>query len=262
MILIDGDRLAREILEGIKAKQLKLAVILVDKSEVSKSYISKKREMCEKVGIGFELFNFSLDAKQEEIKNKIEELNNDKSVSGIVVQLPLPKNIDTPSILNAVLKDPDVLSEASFNNFSKNIGILPPVVKAIKYIFDKYRIDLNGKKIVLIGKGRLVGKPLSVWLSSLGADFKIVDRSTESISDFTKDADIIISGAGSSGIIQKDMVKEGVILIDAGTSSEEGKVKGDIDKEAYGKASYVAPVPGGLGPLTVACLIDNLAKLE
>jgi len=271
MIILDGNKLSKEILmeisEEIKKKQLrlKIAVILVGNSLVSSSYIRKKQEACEAVGVGFKLFNFSSEIDGGELSEAIKKIINDKNFSGVVVQLPLPSKFNTAEILNfiPVEKDIDVLSDKSFADFSMgSLPIFPPVVGAIKYLLERYEISIVNKKMALVGKGKLVGRPLSVWLKNNRADFSFIDKSVDNIPDFTKNADIVISGTGCPGLIKKDMVKDGVILIDVGTSSEEGKIRGDIDMDAYKKASYVAPVPGGVGPLTVACLIDNLIKLN
>ena len=270
MTILDGEKLSRKVLDNVKKEieekqlKIKLAVVLVGDSPVSSSYILKKQEACKSVGIGSAIFRFDQSISEDDLKKEIERISDDKSISGIVIQLPLPKKFNTQEILNLVPaeKDPDVLSEAAFNKFLLNeTNVFPPVAGAVKSLLEEYNIDIKDKKIALIGKGRLVGKPLAAWLKNMGADFSIIDRSICDIASITKEADIIISGAGSAAIIKSDMVKEGAILIDAGTSSEDGEVKGDIAKDAYNKASYVAPVPGGVGPMTVACLIDNLLKL-
>ena len=271
MIILDGNKLSQKILnklaEKIKGKKLDihLAVVLVGQNLVSKSYIAKKREASEKIGIKFSFHEFSDEVSQSNLEIEIRRLVEDEDISGIVIQLPLPKNIELEDILNLVPhnKDPDMLSKDSFDKFqNKKSEILPPVVSGIKQLLEEYDIDILNKNIVVVGKGRLVGKPLSVWLKNMGADFQILDKQTEDISAYTKNADIIISGTGSIGIIKNDMIKSGAVLIDAGTSSEGGEIKGDIDKNAYEKASFVAPVPGGVGPMTIACLLDNLVKLN
>lgn len=271
MIILDGNKLSKKILEDI-AKEIKkrhlllrLAVVLVGDNSVSRSYTTKKQQACEAVGIDFKLFNFPSDIDDSEFKKEIKKIVDDKSISGVVIQLPLPPKFDTSEILNFIPadKDIDVLSSANFEKFSKNeLPILPPVVGAIKRLFEEYKISIKNKKITLIGRGRLVGRPLSVWLENNKIKFFLADKKTEDISKFTKESDIIISGAGCGGLIKEDMVKRGAVLVDVGTSSEEGKVKGDIDPSSYQKSSYVAPVPGGVGPMTVAILVENLLKLN
>lgn len=271
MVVLDGTKLSKIVLREIKKEieekklKLKLAVVLVGNNPSSKPYINKKREACDWAGIGCDIIDYPENIKENILTSEIKKLAGDSSVSGIVIQLPLPKFFSSQEILNLipVKKDPDVLSADSFLEFSKGeLIIMPPVVSGIKRLFDENNITISGKKIVLIGKGKLVGKPLSVWLLNNKADFFVADKSSGDILLHTKDADIIISGAGVPGLVKEGMVKDGVILVDAGTSSEEGKVRGDIDAGAYKKASYAAMVPGGVGPMTVACLLENLVKLN
>lgn len=270
MILIDGNKLSKKILNNVKQEiqkkqlKLKLAVVLVGNTAVSKSYINKKKEACEFAGIDFELLNFPEEISEEDLKKEVVKLAEDNNVSGIVIQLPLPQNFNSQKILDLIPaeKDIDVLSETSFEKFSKKeLPIFPPVVGAVKNLLEEYNVNIENKRIAVIGKGKLVGKPLAAWLKNIKADFSVIDRTVENISEITKKADVIISGAGSLGLIKKDMIKDGAVLIDAGASSEEGEIKGDIDKDCYEKASFVAPVPGGVGPVTIACLIDNLLNI-
>ncbi|MDD2731917.1 MAG: bifunctional 5,10-methylenetetrahydrofolate dehydrogenase/5,10-methenyltetrahydrofolate cyclohydrolase [Candidatus Pacebacteria bacterium] len=269
MTILDGNKLADRILDNLKKKiiekklNLKLAVVLAGESLASKSFIRKKEEASRKIGIEFNLSFFPLDVSEDDLKKEVKRLAEDASVSSIVIQLPLPKGFNAPDILNMIPpeKDIDVLTDINFDKFERNkLMILPPVVGAVKCFLEEFNIDINNKKVVIVGKGRLVGKPLAVWFKNRNINYSVIDRSTKNISEITKEADIIISGAGSPGIITDKMVKEGVVLIDAGTSSEEGRVKGDIDKNAYHKASFIAPVPNGIGPVAVACLLDNLFK--
>lgn len=270
MILLDGVKVSEIILREIKNKieekklKLKLAVVLVGNNPASKSYINKKKEACDRIGIDCAIINYPENIEENILTGEIKKLADDNSVSGIVIQLPLPKSFSYQKILNLIPteKDPDVLSGDSFLKFSKGeLNIMPPVVSGIKRLFDENNISIIGKKIIVIGKGKLVGRPLSVWLLNNKADFFVADRSVDDISLHTKTANIIISGAGVPGLVKEDMVKDGVVLVDAGTSSEEGRVRGDIDPGAYKKASYAAMVPGGVGPMTVACLLENLVKL-
>lgn len=262
MIILDGKKLSEKILSNLKKrikKQLKLAVVLVGDNPVSQVYIRQKKEACQKIGIDFELFKFPSKISRTKLKKEIEEIVKKPKVSGVIIQLPLPKDFNSQEFLNLIPleKDIDVLSSAS-----RTLAISPPVVEGIKRLLKEYKISIKDKKIVLVGAGRLVGKPLSIWLAKQEADFSLVDKSLKDISQYTKNADIIISGAGSPNLIKEEMIKRGVVLIDAGTSSEKGKIVGDIDSNAYKKASYVAPVPEGVGPMTVACLLDNLVKLN
>lgn len=254
-MIIDGRKISEKILDEVKQeinkKQLKLAVILVGQNEASKVYIEKKKEACQKVGIDFELFNFPVDVLQRDLEEKIKSID----AAGIVVQLPLPKTINTEEALKLIPKEKDV------EGFVSEIN--SPVVCAIEQIFKYYKISLENKEILIIGKGRLIGKPVSKWLKNQNINFNIIDKSEKNISFFTQKADIIISGTGVPELIKKDMVKEGVIIIDAGTFKKDGKTVGDVDFENIClKAKYITPCIGGIGPITVACLLCNLLKLN
>ena len=267
--ILDGTKLSQKILNNLKRqvskKQLKLAVVLIGDNLVSQVYIQKKKKACEEIGIDFVFFKFSSRIKESKFRKELEKIDKDPNISGIIVQLPLPKEFNTQEILNIVSsqKDVDVLSEKNMSEFlGGTLPILPPVVAGIKYLLEEYDISLKGKEIVLVGDGKLVGRPLSVWLSHQDLDYSVLDKSVENISKFTEKADVIISGTGVANLIQNSIVKKGAILIDAGSSSEGGKTIGDISIDAYSKASFVSPVPGGLGPVTVACLLENLIKLN
>jgi len=262
--ILDGKKLSKKILddlkEKIKNKRLKLAVILVGDNLVSKIYIQKKKEACQKIGMEFELFKLPLDISQTELEKSVREIVKNPDNSGIVIQLPLPDGIKSQEILNLIPleKDIDVLSEKSNSS-----PVFSPVAEAVSRLLKEYNISLEGKKIVLVGAGRLVGRPLSLWLEKKETDFLVVDKNTKNISSLIKKADIIISGVGKPGLITGDMVKKGATVIDAGTSCDECGSVGDVEFESVSeKAEYITPVPGGVGPMTVACLLDNLVKLN
>lgn len=263
-----SDKILKRLGKEIKKKKLKLklAVILVGDNIISQVYTQKKKRACKKIGIDFELFEFSLKISKLKLKKEIEKIVKKPDISGVIIQLPLPKNFKTQEFLNLVpsQKDIDVLSEVNISEFlGGTLTILPPVAGAVKKLLEEYKISVKNKKIVLVGAGRLVGRPLSIWLMHQDADFSIVDRSTKDISCFTKKADIIISGVGLPNLIIGKMVKEGAIVIDAGTSSEKGKTIGDVDfKSVSEKAEYITPVPDGVGPMTIACLLENLVKIN
>lgn len=270
MQILDGRNLSEKILEELKEKKkdrkLKLAVVLVGTNSASKSYITQKQRAFEKVGIDFELFNFSIDISEEELESKVKKISDDKNISGVVIQLPLPEQIDSQKILNLVPeeKDIDVLSEYASSRFFKGESkILPPVVSSISHFLEEYQILLKGKKVVVVGEGRLVGRPVAQWFLNNGCEVLTVNKNTENISSITKAGDIIVSGVGQTKLITGEMVKNGAVVIDAGISVENGSVKGDVDFESVSqKASFITPVPGGVGPLTVACLVENLIKLN
>jgi len=272
MILLDGKKIAGKLLNEIKKEikekklQLKLAVILVGENSVSEIFIREKEKACQKVGIDFELFKFPSIIAPETLEREIKKIVDNPENSGIVIQLPLPKDLNVQEILNLIPseKDIDVLSEKSIRKFKRGeLKILPPVVEGIKIILEEYKISLKDKKTVIVGAGRLVGKPLSFWLKREGVEFSIIDEKTKNISARIKEADIVISGVGKKGLIKGGMIKNGAIVIDAGSSCEKDKISGDVDfKSVSQKASYITPVPGGIGPLTVACLLKNLVKMN
>ncbi|MFH0791859.1 MAG: bifunctional 5,10-methylenetetrahydrofolate dehydrogenase/5,10-methenyltetrahydrofolate cyclohydrolase [bacterium] len=272
MKILDGKKIALELIENIKKKtdessgRLKLAFIQVGKSRAGEGYLKQKKKACELAGIRFELIRFKENVKESVLITAIRRLNKKRDISGIVAQLPLPSSIDAQAVLDSVSiqKDPDCLSQTRFAKFCAGRSIItPPVVSAIDHLLSYYHIDIKGKKVVVIGSGRLVGRPLAMWLLNNDATYSVLNTSTPKISTFTKIADIIITGAGRPGLLTGRMVKGGVTIIDAGSGYKNGKVSGDADWETVSKkARYITPVPGGIGPLTVACLLENLVILN
>ena len=274
MILLEGKKIADKILENLKKEvrknnlSLKLVAILVGKNSASEIFIRQKEKACQKVGINFELIKFSENISFNKLKNEIEKICKNNLNSGIIIQLPLPKKFKDKEqeLLNIIppLKDVDVLSETNLGKFyTGSLKILPPTVNAVFYLFKKYKITLKGKKILIIGSGKLVGFPLSIWLLQKKATISVINEFTKSISYFTKNADIIISGVGKAELIKGYMVKNGVTIIDIGTSFKNKKIIGDADiKSVSKKVKFITPTPHGVGPLTVACLIENLIELN
>lgn len=272
MKIIDGRKLAERILRNLRKEikkknlKLKLAVIQVGRDPVSEIYIREKQMACQKVGIGFKLFRFPVAIKIFELKKKIKKIVRDKTISGLVLQFPLPKNLDFKEISDIVPleKDPDCLFEEAGGKFYIQTSlILPATLAGIIYLLKKYKIKVKGKKVVVVGAGRLVGLPVTLWLLREKATVTVVNEFTPNTPSITKTADILISGVGKPNLIRGEMVKRGVIVIDAGTSLRKGKLVGDLDfKSVSKKASYITPVPGGVGPMTVACLLENLVKLN
>jgi len=272
MKLLDGKKLSEKILDKIEKEiknrrlKLTLAVILVGENPVSKTYILKKQKACEKTGINFKLFRFPAKISWQKLKSGIRKVIKNKNISGVIIQLPLPGNLNVQEILNLIpeSKDIDVLSEGSLKKFRAGKSkILPPVVSGIDHFFKEYKISLKGKNVIVVGAGKLVGKPVSEWFFRKKVKTLVADKFTKNIPSLTRKADIIITGAGKPNLIKGNMVKKGVIVIDAGTSFYKGKLKGDVGfKSVSQKAKYITPVPGGVGPMTVACLIENLVKMN
>jgi len=271
MKILDGKKLSEEILEGLRREikrkrlKLKLAVVLVGENPVSKIFVREKEKACRKIGIIFQLFKFPSKIKPAKLEREIKKITKKAGIKGIIIQLPLPKNFNPQKFLDIIPpeKDIDVLSGASIGRFyTGNSPISFPIAEGIRYLLARYKISIKGKNVVLVGAGRLVGRPLALWLLKEKATISVVDEFTKNISCFTKKADIIISGVGKPNLISGDMVKRGAAVIDAGVSRKEEGLTGDINfKSVSKKASYITPVPGGVGPMTVACLLENLVRL-
>ncbi len=270
--ILDGKKLSEKILNKLKKEiksrhlELRLAVVLVGEDLVSQIFINQKKKACEMAGIDFKLFQFPAKAKAPELKKEIEKIAKNPANSGIIIQLPLPQKFIPDDFLNLIPeeKDVDVLSEKSLGRFYQgNFKISPPTVNGILYLLKNYKIQFRGKNVVIVGAGRLVGFPLAIQLLKEKATLSVLNEFTKDTPSFTKKADILISAVGKSNLIKKDMVKRGVVAIDAGTSIGRGKSVGDIDFNSVSKkASYITPVPGGVGPMTVACLLENLIILN
>lgn len=246
-IILDGKKLSRKILEDLRekvkkrGKKLKLAAVLVGKDPNSLVFLRQKEKACRKVGVDFRLYQFPESISQGALEEEVKKIGG-KINHGILVQLPLPKHIDVQEILNLIPLKKDV--EKFF----------PPVLAGILELFKKYQIKFKGKNVVVVGRGRLVGGPVAEWMEKHGAKVFVVDKKTRNILKIIKKADIIISGVGKKNLIKGNMVKRGVVVVDAA---------GDIDQKGVAeKASYLTPTPGGIGPMTVAMLLKNLILLS
>ena len=200
----------------------------------------------------------------DNLLKKIEELSLDVSVQGIVVQLPLPEHIDKKAVFGAIPanKDVDVMSSEGVMLFeSGDFNILPPVTGAVREILESENVSVKGKKAVVIGRGKLVGRPMATWLEKEGAKVKVLTRKNTDMLSHIKEADILVLGAGNPSMIKPEMIKEGVVLLDAGTSEDKGKISGDADKLCADKCFVFTPVPGGIGPITISVLFRNLFTL-
>ncbi len=270
--ILNGKELSEKILAKLKKEvkksklKLRLAVIQVGENSVSQVFINQKKKACEKTGINFKLFKFPAEIGLRELKKETEKIVKSKVTSGVIIQLPLPKKFLAEEFLNLIPegKDIDVLSEKSLGKFYQGcLKILPPTVSGILKLLKSYKIGSIGKNVVIVGAGRLVGFPLATQLLKEKATLSVLNEWTRDAPSFTKKADILISGVGKPNLIKGNVVKKGVVVIDAGTSIKKGKLVGDVDfKSVSKKASYITPVPGGVGPLTVACLLENLAMLN
>ena len=271
MQTIDGKKVSEEIKNELResvvlsGKKLKLGVFTIDPNGAVIQFTNLKKKFGEEVGVEVEIIKMVNETSQEEAENALAKIIENSS--GVVVQLPMPAHIDIKRLINMVPKekDVDVLSESAYLDFKNenNNKVFPPVVGAVKEIFEKYNIDLSGKKIAVVGRGQLVGMPVYDWLKSIGIDIGLFDINNQDLFlEQVKDFDVIISGVGKSHMITSDMVKDGVVLIDAGSSESSGKIVGDIDHSCSDKASYFSSVPGGVGPITAAILFRNLVELN
>ncbi|MFA6190600.1 MAG: bifunctional 5,10-methylenetetrahydrofolate dehydrogenase/5,10-methenyltetrahydrofolate cyclohydrolase [Candidatus Staskawiczbacteria bacterium] len=272
MIILDGKKLSEEILNEIKKEfltrnqKMRLDIILVGDNYSSEVFARRKGMACSFIGIDFSLHRLPKDISIIEFKKTVEGISRDPCVFGIVIQLPLPAEINKQEVFDLIPpnKDVDILSTYNLGKFyTGNPSFIPPVVGAVSHFFKKYKITLEKKNVVLVGAGRLVGFPLSLWLFRKKATVSIVNEFTKDISFYTKKADIIISGVGKPKFIKGNMVKKGVIVIDVGVSLVGKKLFGDFDFETISKkARYITPVPGGVGPMTIACLLENFVVLN
>ena len=270
--ILDGKKLREKILKELKLKIEKfetkptLAVILTEGDPASKIYVNNKKKTAEKLGINSVVASYSSDVTQKELLDKIEELNNDKTVTAILVQLPLPGHIAKENILNAIKPEKDVDGFTPYN-FGKLFSGLEPVVypctpKGVLLLLDEYKIELEGKHAVVIGRSNIVGRPMVQMLLNRNATVTVCHSRTKNLSDITKTADIVVSAAGKN-IIEGKMLKAGCIVVDVGIFKDEnGKIRGDADFESSSLvASYISPVPGGVGPMTIASLMLNTVEL-
>jgi methylenetetrahydrofolate dehydrogenase (NADP+)/methenyltetrahydrofolate cyclohydrolase len=271
MVLLDGKKLSQKILEEVRQEiaalnlKLRLAAVVVGKDPLVEKFIQQKKKAAESVGIDVRIYPFETAITTNELRKRLAEIVHEEKNTGIIIQLPLPEHISTQYILNSVTpeKDVDVLSARAIGNFAVGKSpIMPPVAGAVKAFFEEYKIDYKSKYTVLVGAGNLVGRPAALWLFGEKVTFSVLRSTTENPAEFLRRADIIISGIGNPKFITGDMVKEGVVIMDAGTSESEGRITGDVDFESVApKASYITPVPGGIGPVTVAILFKNLLTL-
>ena len=263
--LIDGKLIASKIKQKTTNKVLdlkkkgitcKLAVVLVGDDKPSQTYVRKKGQAAEKIGLEFALHELPGDITSEDLIAKINEIQTDPDLSGIIVQLPLPEHLYTTDILNAIKPELDVdcLTDVNLGKLvMKTNYIVPPTPGAVMSVLHELNIDLVGKNVAIIGMGALVGKPLAIMMSNESASVITCNSKTTDIKGKCLQSDIIVTGVGKKNILRGDMVSPGAIVIDTGVCFEDGKMYGDVNvEEVKEKASYVTPTPGGIGPITVA----------
>ena len=271
-MILDGKKLRDKILENLSEKLSKsdrkptLAVILAGDDPASRIYVNNKKKTAEKIGINSVVYEYPSSVTERELLNKIKELNEDNSVTAILVQLPLPDGISKENVINAIdpKKDVDGLTRQNVGKMfsGEKPYVYPCTPKGVIAILDEYGIEIEGKKAVVVGRSNLVGRPVSQMLLDRNATVTTCHSKTKNLSEITKTADILVSAVGKQ-IITSGMVKEGAVVIDVGISrTEDGKICGDVDFENVSKiASYITPVPGGVGPMTIASLMSNTVEL-
>jgi len=251
-MIIDGNTIAEDIYAQLSAsRSLTLGIVVGASNPVTNSFVRIKEKAADRLGVSLVRSELGHEATTADAIAAIAALSH--NVDGLIVQLPLPSGIDTDSALAAIPPGKDV------DGISKNPIVRPPVAEAVGEILIRAGIDPRGKRAVVVGSGRLVGMPAAALLANLGADVHIITLG-DSLTPLSQ-ADIIVSGAGQPGLIQPENIKDGAVLIDAGTSESEGKVAGDADPSCAAKASVFTPVPGGVGPIAVAMIFKNLFEL-
>lgn len=271
-VLIDGKKVSAEIRSELrekvdamvaeKRKRPCLAVILVGEDPASQVYVRNKQKACEEIGIAVEGANLAADISQESLEYIISSYVERKDIDGVLLQMPLPKGLDAQKALRCIPpeKDVDAFHPENVGHIMRgDYNFLPCTPAGIMELLDRYEIEVEGKNCVVIGRSDIVGKPMAMMLLHKNGTVTICHSKTKNIADITSRADILVSAVGKAGFVTADMVKEGAVVVDVGMNrNAEGKLCGDVDFAAVEpKASYITPVPGGVGPMTVAMLMKN-----
>ena len=273
-VIIDGKELAKKVrgnlkieCENLKSKGIKpkFAVIMVGDDPASKIYVKSKSKACDEIGIEYEEHILDDKITQEELINLIHKLNEDKTVNGILLQSPIPKHLDIDEAFKEISykKDVDGFNPVNVGRLLLNQDTFVSCTPyGIMKMFEEYKIDLEGKNVVIIGRSNIVGKPLMACCLNRHATVTVCHSRTKNLKEKTKNADVLVSAIGKPNFVTADMVKEGAVIIDVGINrGENKKITGDVDYEnVKEKASYITPVPGGVGPMTVAMLMNNVIK--
>ena len=270
MYIMDGKETSRELKEALKmqVKELpskpKLFVILVGDDPASKIYVASKEKACKACGIEALTLCLPADVSQKEVIDEIEKANKDKSINAILVHLPLPDHINEKDVIAAIdpMKDVDGLTSANQGKlFMGQNGLVPCTPKGVMHLFEKYNVDLTGKNALVIGRSLLVGKPLAILMLNKNATVTIAHSKTKNLKELCLGMDVIVSAVGKPKTITADMVKEGAIIVDVGINRIHGTIVGDVDYlNVSPKCARITPVPGGVGPMTIACLLENVVE--
>jgi len=270
MILLDGKKVKEEVLNEIKEENAKLdrklglVVIQVGDDPASSVYVRQKEKMASSIGANFKHIKLEDNIRQKHLIGLIESLNYDDEVDGILLQLPIPSRFDLDKVINTINpeKDVDGLTRVNVEKLESGIdGIVPCTPLGVMEMLKYYNIDVKGKNVCVIGRSALVGKPVAELLRSEGGIVSVCHSKTIDMKEITKRADILVVAVGKKGLVTEDMVKNGAVVVDVGINRVDGKLYGDVDFDTVSKkASYITPVPGGVGPMTIAMLSKNLLK--
>ncbi|MDO9231378.1 MAG: bifunctional methylenetetrahydrofolate dehydrogenase/methenyltetrahydrofolate cyclohydrolase FolD [bacterium] len=274
MKILNGKKWAEEIKKELKSEVLELkekgvvpglAVIIVGENSASKIYVKNKKRACEEIGIYSQVFELEEKISQDELLEVIGKLNADEKVHGILVQLPLPTHIDKEKIILMIdpKKDVDCFHPENIGKMFLDSPIFLPCTPAgILEILKRYDIEIVGKDVVIVGRSNIVGKPLALMMINEGATVTVCNSKTENLKEKCLGADILISAVGKAGLITKDMIKQGAVVVDVGMNrDDEGKLTGDVNFLEFSQiASAITPVPGGVGPMTITMLLKNTIK--
>lgn len=266
MKILDGKSLSAKVKDELKGNVNSyfqtpiLAVVTIGDDAASEVYVKNKKKACEYVGMSFIHLDYASCVKEEVVIKKIKQLNKDKSINGIIVQLPIPDNFNVSKIINTInpSKDVDGLTNTQAGKLIQNEKCLIPCTpKGIMEIFKEYKIDLEGKHVVIVGRSNLVGKPLMLECLNKNATVTMCHSKTKDLKKYTKDADILVVAVGKKYLIDKTMVKKDSVIIDVGINRIDGKLYGDVNPNVEEVCGYLTPVPGGVGPMTVSMLLKN-----
>lgn len=266
-MIMSGKEVSSKIKEDIKKEvesledKLTLCVVQIGNDEASNVYVRQKEKMSNELGIGFLHAKYDDTLLEEEIENEVSKLNNDPNITGIIIQLPIPNKYDTNKLINLISSNKDVDGLTDDNKvklYNNEDAIIPCTPLGVMELLNYYNIDVKGKNVVIIGRSLLVSKPLFNLLLNKDATVTMCHSKTINLAAITKNADILISATGKPHLVTEDMVKEGAVVIDVGINRVDGKLCGDVDFENVSKkTSYITPVPGGVGPMTVTMLMKN-----
>jgi methylenetetrahydrofolate dehydrogenase (NADP+)/methenyltetrahydrofolate cyclohydrolase len=269
-ILINGKQIAEDInkqtaraVKALKKRGFtpKLAVIFVGNDKPSATYIRKKQEAAEQVGLDFVIYRFPTSVSKKELTKKIIAIQKNKNIVGLIIQLPIPERLYVPEVLNAVSPniDVDCLTDTNVGKLVMGTSWLtPPTPTAVMEVLKNIKIDLKGKNVTIVGTGALVGRPLAIMMMNAGASVITCNSRTNNTKEKCLEADIVVTAVGKKDLLRGDMIRPGTIVIDTGIAFDQGKMYGDVNrKEIQEKSSYLTPTPGGIGPITVSLLLRN-----